>query len=161
MVLLFFRSIVRICLKLPTLAPLDFSGQKKETDVLGGTAVGTSGASAAVIRQKRSPLGSHAKLMTVSLIESTTSTGTPFSRTRKISRFVARDFLDFECRSTLTQTYAACDCQWSFASVTLKRFRVRTISLDGMLIRPTLAGLLPISGVQKQKSCSYDLMPSR
>ncbi len=45
--------------------------------------------------------------------------------------------------------------------MTLKRFRVRTISLEGMLMRPTLAGLLPISGVQKQKSCSYVFTESR
>lgn len=110
MALLFFLSIVRMSLKLPTVGPFDRSGQKNDTDVLGGTAVFAS-TSAVVMSTNRSPLGSHAKLMTVSLIVSMTSTGTPFSRTRKISRFVARDFLDFECRSTLTQTYEACPCQ--------------------------------------------------
>lgn len=92
-----------MCLKLPTPAPLTFSGQKNETAVFGGTAVAAT-TSVVVIRTNRSPFGSQAKFMTVSLIESTTSTGTPFSLTRKISRFVARDFLDLEWRSTLTQT---------------------------------------------------------
>ena len=95
--------MVRICLKLPTPELLIFSGQKNETDVFGGTAVVMT-TSAVVIKTKRSPFGSHAKLMTVSLMESTTSTGTPFSLTRKISRLVAKDFFDFECLSTLTQT---------------------------------------------------------
>src|SRR5436190_7219244 len=144
--LLVFFSIVRMSLKLPIPAPLTLSGQKNETAVLGAT-VEPVGASPVVIRTNRSPFGSHAKFMTVSLMQSTTSTGTPFSLTRKISRLVARDFLDFECRSTLTQTYAPCDCQCSLASDTLKRFLVRTTSFEGMLIRPTLAGLLPISGV--------------
>src|ERR1700722_18603370 len=71
------------------------------------------------------------------------------------------DFFDFEWRSTFTQTYAAWVCQWSLTSETLNKFLVRTISFDGTLMRPTLAGLLPISGVQKQSSCSYCLTPSR
>jgi hypothetical protein len=160
MALWFFFSSVRRCLKLPTALPLTFSGQKKATAVLGGTAVAPTG-SVVVMMTNRSPLGSQAKLITVSLIVSTTSTGTPFSLTRKISSVVAIDFLDLECRSTLTQMYDASDCQWSLASETLNRLRDRTICLDGMLIKPTLAGLLPISGVQKQKSCSYSLTPSR
>src|SRR3569833_1144678 len=101
MALLFFFSIVRRCLKLPTAWPLAFSGQKKETEVLGGTAVTPTG-SVVVMMTKRSPFGSQAKLITVSLMVSTTSTGTPFSLTRKISRVVACDFLDLEWRSTLT-----------------------------------------------------------
>lgn len=147
MALLFFLSSVRRCLKLPTALPFAFSGQKNDTDVLGGTAVAPTG-SVVVIMTKRSPLGSQAKFITVSLIVSTTSTGTPFSLTRKISSVVACDFLDLECLSTLTQRYAPSDCQWSFASLTLKRLRVRTTCFDGMLIKLTLAGLLPISGVQ-------------
>src|SRR3954471_11422283 len=103
MALLFFLSMVRIWRKLTTAPPLAFSGQKKDTAVFGGTA-DCAGTSPVVIRTKRFPFGSQAKLITVSLMVSTTSTGTPFSRTRKISRFVARDFLDLECRSTLTQT---------------------------------------------------------
>src|SRR5690606_35494533 len=114
---------------------------------LGGTAVGPVG-SVVVIMTNRSPLGSHAKLMTVSVTVSTTSTGTPFSCTRKISSVVACDFFDLLCLSTLTHRYFASLCQWSLASVTLKRFSVRTTSLEGTLMRPTLAGLLPISGVQ-------------
>ncbi|KAK5635516.1 hypothetical protein RRF57_011227 [Xylaria bambusicola] len=102
MALLFFFSNVRRCLKLPTVWPLAFSGQKKETEVLGGTAVGPAG-SDVVMMTNRSPLGSQAKLMTVSLIVSTTSTGTPFSLILKISRVVACDFFDLECRSTLTE----------------------------------------------------------
>ena len=95
--------MVRMSLKLPTPDPLIFSGQKKDTAVFGGTAVAAT-TSAVVIKTNLSPLGSQAKLMTVSLIESTTSTGTPFSLTLNISRFVASDFLDFECLSTLTHT---------------------------------------------------------
>ena len=147
MPLLFFLSNVRACLNAPVPAPLTFSGAKNCTEVLGRTFEPAT-ASPAVISTKRSPLGSHAKLMTVSFRLSTTSTGTPFSLMRKISRFVARDFLDLECRSTLTQMNFASDCQCSFASVTLNRFLVRTISLEGTDIRATLAGLEPISGVQ-------------
>jgi hypothetical protein len=95
--------MVRISLKLPIPGPLTFSGQKNETAVLGATPEPAT-ASPVVMRTNRSPFGSQAKLMTVSLIESTTSTGTPFSLTRKISRFVAMDFLDLECLSTFTQT---------------------------------------------------------
>jgi hypothetical protein len=72
-----------------------FSGAKNETAVLGGTAA-PAGFSPVLMRTKRDPLGSQAKLITVSLRLSTTSTGTPFSFTRKISRLVARDFLDLE-----------------------------------------------------------------
>src|SRR2546421_5705493 len=84
--LLFFFSIVRMSLKFPV-ARGTFSGQKNDTAVLGATfEPGT--ASPAVIRTNRSPLGSHAKFMTGSLMLSTTSTGTPFSFTLKISRLV-------------------------------------------------------------------------
>ena len=102
MALLFFLSSVLRCLKLPAIGPLTYSGQKKETAVLGGTAVTPTG-SVVVMIANLSPLGSQAKLMTVSLMVSTTSTGTPFSLTRKISSVVACDFFDLECRSTLTQ----------------------------------------------------------
>src|ERR1700759_5712056 len=99
-----FLSSVRTCLKFPITGGLDFSGQKKDTDVFGATP-GPAGISGVVMRTNRSPVGSHAKLMTASLIESTTSTGMFFSWMRKISRFVASDFFDLECRSTLTQRY--------------------------------------------------------
>jgi hypothetical protein len=146
MPLLFFFSIVRMSLKFPVARGI-FSGQKKETAVLGATFEPAT-ASPAVINTKRSPFGSQAKFMTGSLMLSTTSTGTPFSLTLKISRFVARVFFDFEWRSTLTQIYAPCDCQCSLASETLNRFLVLTISLLGIDIKPTFAGLEPISGVQ-------------
>src|SRR5947207_1427877 len=99
--LLFFFSIVRMSLKFPV-ARGTFSGQKNEMAVLGATFEPET-ASPAVIKTKRSPFGSQAKEMTRSLMLSTTSTGTPFSFIRKISRLVARDFFDFEWRSTLTQ----------------------------------------------------------
>src|SRR3569833_895966 len=101
MALLFFFSIVRRCLKLPTAWPLAFSGQKKETEVLGGTAVTPTG-SVVVMMTKRSPFGSQTKKKTETKKETTTTTDTPKTKTRKISRVVACDFLDLEWRSTLT-----------------------------------------------------------
>jgi hypothetical protein len=59
---------------------------------------------------------------------------------------------------TSVKIEGAMDFEWSPATVAregVKQWlRVRTISFEGTLIIPTRAGLLPISGVQKQSNCS-------